>query len=230
MILKSILEKLKDYVFPVFCLNCKKEGGWLCEQCFNKLNLQGIFDCPVCHKNTVVGECCFDCKEKSILNSHIAITKYEDNSLIGKVIQTLKYSWAEDVLAVMEKMIEKFVNNHSELFSSIDFVVPVPLHQKRYVERGFNQAELIARVVAKKINKPFKDVVVRTRHTRQQAKLNRADRLENLQEAFSVEEKLIGNILIVDDVFTTGSTIQECAKALKNAGADRVFGFSIARG
>ena len=228
--LESFLIRIKDYIFPVFCLGCKKEGDWLCENCFIKLNLTGVFACPVCHLSTDRGIVCQNCLEKSVLNSHIAITKYEENGLVGKVIQTLKYSWAEDVLIVIEQMIERFVDNYPELFINIDFVVPVPLHKKRYVERGFNQAELIVRLVAKKINKPFKNVVERTRYTKQQAKLNRADRLENLQEAFSSIEKLLGNILLVDDVFTTGSTMQECAKALKNAGVDKVVGFSIARG
>lgn len=229
-ILSAFLNKFKDCVFPVFCLGCKKEGEWLCDNCFAKLNLSGIFDCPVCHKNTSQGECCQTCRAKSFILSHIAITKYEENGLTGKVIQTLKYSWAEDVLSAIDKMIEYFVNNNQRLFLDIDLIVPVPLHKKRQAERGFNQAELIANILAKKINKPIKNILERSRHTKQQAKLGREDRLKNLTDAFVTAGPVHGKIMLVDDVFTTGSTIGECAKVLQNYGVKEVVGFSVARG
>ena len=224
------LNKIKDYIFPIFCLGCKKEGEWVCDICFKKINLFGIFACPVCHKNTENGTVCSPCAVESFLYSHIAIGKYEEDSLLGKVIQTLKYSWAEDVVSSIDKIIENFVENNKELFFNIDFVVPVPLHNKRYVERGFNQAELIAKILADKINKPLSNILERKRYTLQQAKLGREDRLKNLQDAFMLKESVQGNIILVDDVFTTGSTIQECAKVLKNSGINKVVGFSLARG
>ena len=224
------LNKIKDYIFPVFCLGCKKEGEWLCDKCFEKIDLSGIFDCPVCHKNTEFGVCCLPCGGESFLDKHLAVTKYEEDGLVGSVIQTLKYSWAEDVLSAIDKIISKFVDENRDLFMNIDCVVPVPLHQKRYVERGFNQAELIAKILADKINKPLKNILTRQRHTSQQAKLGREERLENLKDAFVIKKVVRGNILLVDDVFTTGSTIQECAKVLKNSGVDKVVGFSLARG
>lgn len=229
-ILSVFFNQFKDYIFPVFCLGCKKEGEWLCERCFAKLNLSGIFDCPVCHKKTNTGEPCQMCSDKSLLVSHIAITKYEENGLSGKVIQTLKYSWAEDVLSAIDKMIECFVNNNSSLFLDIDLIVPVPLHKKRQAERGFNQAELIANILGKIINKPVKNILERNRHTKQQAKLGREDRLKNLTNAFVITDTVYGKIMLVDDVFTTGSTIQECAKVLQEQGVDMVVGFSVARG
>ena len=226
----SFLIKIKDYVFPVYCLNCKKEGNWLCEKCFTKLDLSGVYCCPVCHKNTEQGEYCLSCKIGLPLDSHIAITIYKEDSLVGDVIHTLKYSWAEDVSEVFEKMIDKFVDNNKNLFVDIDFVVPIPLHKKRLAERGFNQAELIAKIIGKKLDKPMKDILDRSRQTKQQAKLKREERIENLKDAFIRKEKIEGNILLIDDVFTTGSTMQEGAKALKKGGVDKIIGFSIARG
>jgi competence protein ComFC len=223
------LNKIKDYIFPVFCLGCKKEGEWVCYDCFLKINLDGVFCCPVCHKNTIFGIYCDECGNNSFLDSHIAVTKYQEDGLVGKVIQTLKYSWAEDVVFAIDKIIGNFVDNNKELFIDIDCVVPIPLHHKRYVERGFNQAESIAKILADKINKPLKNILERERYTLQQAKLGREDRLKNLKDAFILKESISGNVLLVDDVFTTGSTIQECAKMFKNNNT-KIIGFSLGRG
>ena len=142
----------------------------------------------------------------------------------------MKYSHVEDVLQAFEKIIINFVKQNKYLFSQIDLVVPVPLHKKRFVERGFNQAKLIAKIVAREIDKPCQDLVIRSRHTLQQAKLKREDRLKNVKNAFVIENNIDGNVLLIDDVFTTGSTLQECAKVLKKGGAKAVIGFTIARG
>jgi len=227
---EKILEKIKDYIFPVYCLGCKKEGAWLCEKCLEKINMSGVFCCPVCHKKTSFGEYCFGCGRDLFLNSSFAITVYQEDGLIGKIIQTLKYSHAEDVSVVLKKMIKIFVQKNLSLFSNIDLVVPVPLHRKRLVERGFNQAKLIAEIVAQEINKPCQEILIRNRHTLQQAKLGREERLVNVKNAFDLIGEVNGNILLIDDVFTTGTTLQECAKVLKNNQTNRVIGFTVARG
>lgn len=224
---------IKDYVFPVYCLGCECEGTWLCVKCFSKIDLSGVLCCPVCHLETVGGVCCTGCAHKSILKSQIAITTYTEESLIGKLITALKYQYAEDVKVVFESLIEEFIKRQSNIFSKIDLIVAVPLHKKRFVERGYNQAEIIADILTKKINIPMAKILIRDRATRQQAKLKREERLKNLQDAFC----LVGSmdikdkkILLVDDVYTTGSTIGECAKILKDAGAFEVAGFTVARG
>lgn len=224
------LNKIKDYIFPVYCLGCKKEGEWLCEKCFAKLDLSGVFCCPVCHKDTERGEYCLDCKKDLPLDFHIAISPYKEDSLLGDVIHTLKYSWAEDVAEVFDKMIDGFVKNNKDLFKNIDYVVPIPLHKKRFAERGFNQAELVAKLISEKLDKPLKNILERSKQTKQQAKLKRDERIKNLENAFSAKEKIEGNVLLIDDVFTTGSTMQEGAKALKEVGVGGIVGFSMARG
>ncbi|MBT4121024.1 MAG: ComF family protein [Candidatus Magasanikbacteria bacterium] len=230
MNIKEVLNLIKDYIFPVYCLGCREEGEWLCEKCFHKIDITGVFCCPACHKNTQVGDYCMGCNENLSLDSIFAITAYKEEGLIGKVIQTLKYSYAEDVLSAIEELVSSFIKQNKGLFSKIDLVVPVPLHKKRFVERGFNQAKLIAEVVAHEIEKPCREIVTRNRHTLQQAKLGREDRLKNVSSAFFVQGGLNENILLIDDVFTTGTTLQECAKALKEGGAKKVIGFTVARG
>lgn len=229
----KLYQHIKDYVFPVYCLGCQKEGEWICNDCFGNISLAGVFCCPVCHKETVAGICCEACQENSFLNSQMAATSYKEASLIGKVIQALKYQYAEDVEVVIKDIIKQFVDGRTGLFNEINFIVPVPLHRKRYVERGFNQAEKIAKILAGVLNKPMEDILQRTRHTGQQAKLKREERLENLKNAFEIKNDFAvknKTILLVDDVFTTGSTMQECAKILKGGGVEKIMGFSVARG
>ncbi len=122
-----------------------------------------------------------------------------------------------------------------EFKNDFSILAPVPLHRKRYKERGFNQAEMIAKGGASKI--PFFEVkkcLTRTKNTENQAKLKKQERIENVKSAFIVpkkfEQTVTGKaIVLVDDVLTTGSTMAECAKALFAAGAQKVAGFTIAR-
>lgn len=229
----DFIKKSKDYIFPVYCLGCEKEGVWLCDMCLKRIDRGGIFCCPVCHADTSGGKCCERCQDKSILYSQISIVPYLEDSLMGNLIAALKYQYAEDVKSAIKKTIEQFMDSHQSIFESVDYVVPIPLHKKRFAERGYNQAELIADIVADKLGIPMKKVLLRKRATKQQAKLKRDERLSNLKNAFELvegEEVAGKKILLVDDVYTTGSTMGECAKVIKNNGCHTVVGFSVARG
>jgi competence protein ComFC len=230
---KIYIKVAKDYIFPVFCFGCNKEGVWLCDYCQQKIDLTGVFCCPVCHKDTVEGICCEGCKAKSFLDSHIATTPYQEESLVGKLIAALKYQYAEDVKSVFEIIVKEFVEGQKGAFLPYDWIVPVPLHKKRFAERGYNQAEIIAQILTELLDLPLHIILKRHKATKQQAKLKREERLLNLKDAFCLVDDVNvwdKNILLVDDVYTTGSTIGECAKVLKSAGASEVRGFSVARG
>ena len=224
----SIPQTIKDCVFPVFCLDCGKEGEWLCGDCFGRLDLRGVFCCPVCHKENKF--CCDVCRPQSYLDRAKAIAVYQEENSVGRLIKTLKYSYAEDVLEVFAKMIDGFLRYHLGVLSEIDLIVPVPLHRRRLAERGFNQAWLLADILGRKIGRPVADLLKRDRYTLQQAKLSREERQTNVRQAFVNNNFQADNILLVDDVFTTGATMQECARVLKSSGVKSVIGFSVARG
>lgn len=226
----KVVKLAKDCLFPVYCLGCEKEGEWVCTGCLPKMKMKGVFCCPICHRYSNFGENCSICLSSSNVDSVIAITKYREKKLIGKVIHTLKYDWAEDVIVVIEKMVNIFVSKNPQLFQKIDYIIPVPLHAKRYVERGFNQAELIAGILSTKLDLPVNNFLVRNRQTKQQARLTREERIVNVKDTFVLKDKISGNILLIDDVFTTGSTMQECSRILKIGGAEKVIGFVVARG
>jgi ComF family protein len=121
----------------------------------------------------------------------------------------------------------------SEMIAQADFIVPVPLHRWRLWARRFNQSAILAQALAKKCGKAYlPDGLLRVRHTVQQKGLSRKERAKNVRNAFAVNKKhaLKGkNILLIDDVFTSGATLNECARALKKAGAQKVFVLTIAR-
>jgi len=235
MFVKPFFKLLKDCVFPTFCLGCGKEEQILCDECRLDIKISGVFFCPVCHEDTKQGDCCEGCLAKSFLKKHVALCPYNDHILIDKLIKNLKYNYVEETVEVLEKMMKSFFVSSSDLFADIDFIAPVPLHPRRYVERGFNQSELLAEGLAKILNKGNADVLRRSRYTKQQAKLSKIERMDNVKNAFVLNNKNVQlirgkRVLLVDDVFTTGSTMQEAAAALKNAGAASVSGFTIARG
>jgi ComF family protein len=216
----NLLTTIKESIFPLFCLNCNQEGFWVCPDCLKQIETNGIFCYPNCAKNFA-------------LDFHLAIAKYEEDELIGQIIQTFKYQFAEEILTVIRTLINKFLAEQKEKFGQIDWIVPVPLHRKRLAERGFNQAELIGKIVADLFAIPMVKALKRHRATLQQAKLARLERIENVKNAFILDPNINvtnKNILLIDDVFTTGSTMQECARALKQSGAKVVASFTLARG
>ena len=203
----KILSYLRESIFPVFCLGCGKEGERVCGECYETIDTKGMLG-----------------------HFHLAVTPYHEDWLIGKIVRGFKYDYEEELSGVIEKLVRGFVEKHTDYFAQADAITFVPLHKKRHAERGFNQSEFIAQVVSRAIGKPVSDMLIRHRNTEHQARLNREKRLVNVKDAFASISAIGGRVLLVDDVYTTGSTMRECANALLKAGADKVFGFSLARG
>ncbi len=235
----GLVQMVKDYLFPVFCLKCQIEGQWWCKNCLKKFTVMGVYYCPVCHLSNLNGQPCNPCRAASSLNGIAAFLDYDDQAIIGQLIKQFKYNFAFDITTVWEEMVESFLPEIiSRMNIEVDFltVIPIPLHISRERERGFNQANLVAQLVFKKLS-TLKQIdfnnksLQRKRPTNQQAKLNRVDRLNNLKDAFvwCGQKSAPKNILLIDDVYTSGTTMQECAMVLKKFGAQKVYGFTLAR-
>jgi ComF family protein len=160
----------------------------------------------------------------------VAVLPYHENQLIGKIIENFKYHYIEELSGVMEVLIKQFIKNNREFFVGIEQILPVPLHPRRLAERGFNQAEIIARILASELSLSVVTILQRSLFTEQQARLSKVERHKNVEGAFVASTSSSGRILLVDDVFTTGATMQECAKVLLESGAKEVIGFTLARG
>jgi ComF family protein len=135
-----------------------------------------------------------------------------------ELIHCLKYTCVRDAAKVLGARMASCLQE-----DSFDALVPVPLHKRRLMERGFNQAELLAQAVGKQKNIPVLPALKRVRETGQQAKLEKERRIENMEGAFQNCERVRGmRLLLVDDVCTTGATARACISALSSAGAKSV--------
>lgn len=233
-----LVKYLKDLLFPIFCVKCGQEGEWLCDECLAREQLKLIKKCPSCEVSNN-GELCSACKNTCPLDGALSFFEYKDELILTKLIADFKYNYTRDLLSLWKKIIG---NNFFDVLGLIRdhqewSIIPVPLYKKRERERGYNQSELIADIIAEKIfaetgNKNFvlKNKLIRQRPTAQQAKLNKIERAKNVFGAFDWRaDKLSENILLVDDVFTTGATLFECAKVLKQNGAKKIWAITLAR-
>ena len=221
---------LLDIIFPKFCFNCQKEGSYLCQDCQALLEISGF------HRNYPF---------QNLIDLYFAVD-YK-NPLIKKIIQRFKY---EPLVKELGQPLSFLIITHFQLMDhkpdfypatklevrSTDFIlIPVPLHKKRLKWRGFNQAEELSKELAIFFRIPLiSNCLIKIKETLPQtAALSDQARKENIKGVFLVKDKELiknKNILLVDDVYTTGSTLEECARILKLAGVKKIIGLTIARG
>lgn len=230
---KHVFSFLLESVFPSFCVSCGSEGSIVCDTCLLTLETSGVFCCPACHMINLSGERCMACVCLTPLSRHVAMMPLTETALIHKLIHLYKYQYIETLESTFSILIQRFFATYQ--FPMTDYVVPVPLHPKRYVERGFNQSERIAHLISSTTRIPFLNPLIRKVNTIKQATLDKKGREENVDGAFMVSPKylecVVGKrIVLIDDVYTTGSTLAECAKPLVQASVREVSGWSIARG
>lgn len=225
-----ILKRIINTIFPrnYTCLCCRndvyKDGEGFCSYCKDNLPyLKGKL-CKRC-SNPIKGDgnYCDFCKGKKLYFDY-ATSPLEYTGKAKSLVRKLKYDGRKDVARPMAKlMAEKFMAEGL----SADIILPVPLCEKRFKERGFNQSERLANNLSTFLNiNTRNDVLFRVRETPVQTHLNYIDRQKNLQDAFKVRGRKYVNgkvVLLIDDVYTTGATATECAKALKGAGAKFVI-------
>ncbi|MBP9802909.1 MAG: ComF family protein [Candidatus Pacebacteria bacterium] len=214
----KILKTILDIIFPLFCVNCSKKGSSLCESCLYKAHFN----------------------EKEVPNFIYPIYDFRD-PIIRKAIWALKYKNKKDVAKIFaEAIYSHIIEELSDLKRlenfSLPILIPIPISQKRKKERNYNQSLLLAEeIISLDQNQNFileKDILLKIKETEHQARLkNKKERLENLVNTFKVKniEKIKNrNIILLDDVVTTGATITEAKKVLRKAGAKKVIAFSIA--
>jgi len=202
----KIFNKILAVLFPQKCLGCKKENEILCPDCLLKISRP---DTP--YLNGV----------------HIA-ANYQD-LVLKKALWMLKYQGVKQLAKPLAELIKERI--WKKLETGDWLVVPVPLSKKKLRHRGYNQAELIAKELSANVRA---DILFKKFHTKSQVEVkNREERLANIIGSFEIKnpEKIKGKkIILIDDVLTTGATMREAKKVLKNAGAKKVVGIVVARG
>lgn len=247
-VILPIKKFLLNLIFPIQCINCNTPNKILCTKCLKTIKPLDLQVCPYCEKSiTLNGEVCNTCLEKlnPPIDRLIVIADYQEK-LLSKAIHLFKYRF---IKSLSEPLGILMVNNSQKLtIPTPDFILPIPLHPRRLRWRGFNQAELLADTLATNllpgIEIPVIDnFVIRQRHTVPQKKVkNYKDRHQNLNNVFTPNynfnwinhnlknENLTNkNILIVDDVTTTGATIFKFAKELKKLNPKSISAIVLGR-
>jgi ComF family protein len=218
---------LADLFYPQRCVGCDRRASDLhCRQCFDALPRIGRPFCARCGMPTAFETfVCDECKGVDFgFESARAPLRYTG---VGKeIVHTLKYG---GYTRVVERLAAPLMLGVIDPGDGFEAVVPVPLHRSRLRQRGFNQAELLARGVARKINAPVSGTLEVVRRIRDQVELSAAGRRANVAGAFRARDRVWGRVLLIDDVFTTGATMSACAETLMGAGAQEVHALSLCR-
>lgn len=207
------LQYILDAIFPRFCFGCGREEFFVCTDCLanDQTNL------VLRHEQI----------NKRGLHSLFFVRPYNESDLLGRIIHAIKYDFAESLAPTATS----YLRVPQSFFDAYDVVLPVPLHRRRFAERGFNQSELLVNALREQYTFELCESIKRTAYTQQQARLSRKERLENVVESFSAHESMGGmKVLLVDDVYTTGATAQSLAMTLKKAGAGHVDALVLAKG
>lgn len=237
-ILDKIKEAALDTLFPKFCLNCGREGGYVCGDCSVFIGEAALI-CPVCNKSSFTGQRHSSCSASFKMDGLVNVWEYE--GIIKELFKNVKYKGASHMVPEFTAKAFKFIAEDtgrfqpflSFLFSENTCITYVPMHKKKEKQRGFNQAKLIAEEMGEIGGKKVVSLLAKTKETSSQTKLDREARSENLKGAFKYNnsDKAVfsSQIVLVDDIWTTGATMRESCLILKKAEVQKIWGFTLAR-
>lgn len=206
-LMKKLFESILNLIFPPRCEVCRQDSqDALCHDCF---------------------------KEIKFMKPHLGIySAAAYDGTLRAAIKRFKFKKRKRLAQALGFLLVKYVSQIPGLeMREMDLIIPVPLHEKRLKERGFNQARVLAETLSHYYGIPVKSSLARIKNTKAQFDLERKERFSNIKGAFKVVDNSVNNkrILLFDDIYTTGATIMECSKALKAAGAKRIEVLTLSR-
>lgn len=220
------IKQLLNLFFPKQCINCNREGSFLCEDCFSLIEINNFQYC-LCEKLEKNNKC-ENCKNK-YLDKVFSATSFK-NKIVKKAIHKLKYSHIKELSIPLAYLIIKHLQAIDCQIDNNFFLVPVPLSDKKKRMRGFNQSEEIAKIISEVTGLPLLNCVKKIKETRSQTEMTKDQRQENVRNVFLINRNVENkNIILIDDVYTTGATMEEVAKKLKESKANIVWGITVAR-
>lgn len=222
--------RVLDLVYPRFCLRCKTEGTAWCAACAANFSpLPPVARCPFCHAEGSPRTCA-DCRKRTSLDGLMAFAPY-GNAVVREALTGWKYHGDPELARAVYGWIRQFAATRDVESFRGAVVTCVPLHASRRLHRGFDQAEEIARAFAAATGAEFRPLLARVEATSPQAARAVSDRrVGDLDHAFAAQGTVPRRVVLCDDVATSGATIDAAARALKAAGAERVWGFAVAVG
>ena len=239
----SFKDYVLDIIFPRRCLGCnmllgEETSSYVCRACLKTISFARGFACAFCKSPVRAGKTCVYCIKINHLDRLLVATSYE-NPLVEKILKSIKYRFVRSLTDNVADLMIGYLKKRAAAITKNGAVsvVPVPLHRRRLNWRGFNQAEIITGKIAGVFGWPtITDALKRVRNPKPQADIpDRLSRIKNAENLFRIYAHRKGidwtgkTILLIDDISTTGSTLDDCARALKGAGAKEVIGFVFAR-
>jgi len=225
----KLIELAVDSFFPRRCVGCGKVGGFLCPECLGKLPRLLPPLCPTCGRSQASGIVCPDCRQRQTEIDGIR-SPFRFDEVIREAIHQLKYRNLKVLSPCLAELLADYFRSNPLPGEAL---VCVPLHPRRLRERGYNQSSLLARELGKRIDLPvIEDCLIRVKQAQPQVRaVDVGERRRNVADAFVCpDEKVSGKqIILIDDVCTSGATLESCAAALKSKGAASVWGLTLAR-
>ena len=236
--LKALGDAVVDLLFPPRCVACHRLGAWLCSRCLDEIE---VIHPPICHlcglplnstdAEGLAAPICGHCQREPLQLDGLRAYAFHSDPL-RQAIHQFKYQDLRALAAPLGRLMADGWAALSPPGQNTDLVVPVPLHASRQRQRGYNQAALLAREIGARLASPVvEDILVRARATAPQVELSAPERQANVRDAFCcVDDSMDGRrVLLVDDVCTTGFTLEAACSALRDAGAVLVWAYTLAR-
>ena len=230
---------LSSLLYPPRCEICARtvgDGDYLCTECEKTAPKVEKPCCSVCSQPfqgaIEGGFICAGCQERKP-HFQCAVAPYLSRGIVRELIHRFKYRNEFHLRHQLGRWLCAGFQDERLSLLRADMIVPVPLHPVRYREREFNQAEELARLASKKTGISFCNALERLRYTTSQTRFDREERMENLRNAFGIRKNTVvrgKRLILIDDVLTTGSTLDECARTLHTAGAGSIRALTVARG
>jgi len=226
---RNIWTHLLALFFPERCVSCGQAGSPFCSECQRKVEFVLPPLCPLCGNPSSSELFCQRCQQSAPAIDGVRSVAFFEPPL-RQAVHALKYRGLRSLAAPLAGLMAVYWRRDS---LPAGVIVPVPLHRSRLRERGYNQAALLARALGAEIGLPVReDWLVRTRATLPQVELDASERKKNVADAFQCRnsDAVAGRrVLLIDDVCTTGATLESCSLALREAGAQSVWAFTLAR-
>ncbi len=237
MFLLKLKNSILDLIFPKKCVNCNSYGEYLCEKCIKFIEYLDFLRCPFCKRKDLEGKFCNNtCSDGFYFDQLITFLNYKKGSVLQKIIIQFKYKFSLEIKDILEKVLIDKMKVLKDFLTPDFILIPVPIHKIKFKKRGFNQAKILADLFAEelKIGKNVLNCLIQKEYRGKQANLKREKRLQNLKNSIFLNEKYKNlikgkNIILVDDIATTLSTLNECSKVLKFYEAKHICGLVLAR-
>lgn len=228
---------ISDFLFPKKCLGCGRAGSYVCRECIKKVEIPFLI-CPQCGRKSVDGMTHSKCLRPLSLHGARSLWKYQE--VVRKALLGLKYKFALEIAGELAAHATNAIKNYTGFVPKEATLVPVPLYWLRGNWRGFNQVEAVGKGIASKSGWRFvPDLLIRKKSSRPQAELRGEQRRQNIKGVFAISPGILisqyPNIILFDDVWTTGSTLKEAAMVVKTclrrqgARANSLWALTLAR-